>query len=320
VQCLVGNGEQWSVQSRSAADGTFRAVGCPPDVPLTVIARAQGFEELRRTGVAPAAEPLRLQLQRALPATARIVGVIVGPDGKPLANATITPLRRGSNYATGLQASGPDGRFATALLVPGSWTLIVGAPPWPTFVSEPLELGADAVCDVGTVRMEAGGNVRVVVDGEHERTRFLVTDGTRHTSSTLHPSEGALASDPLRPGEYRLLVSGEDTAAQSIPVTVRAGATTSLTVRPSRGVRQGLAIAAAMLDPLPPSVRIEVRAGGELLAVAAVRLTGGESAFASLCLRPGEYALTAMAGDREVGSCTFTVGEQEGPAVPLTLR
>jgi RNA polymerase sigma factor (sigma-70 family) len=321
VTCLGGNGEPWRASRRSDADGGFRAVGCPPGDLLSIDVHAKGFADLRRSGIAAGATVVRLRLQREAPPSARVVGTVTGVDGAPIANATVIPMRRGTNFSTDLRASDADGRFTTGLLSPGSWSLLIEASGWPTFCSEDLVLAAEAVHDLGVIRMLPGGTVRVTVDGERTGTRFVVTAAVAAApQSVLRDVGGALCSDPLRPGAYRLMVSGSDTAAAAIPFTVSTGEVTRLAVSPAKGVRQQVAIDVALLDIPPPWVLLQVHRGTELLARTPVKLAAGQAATASLCLRPGDYTVVADTGDRELARATFTVGEHEGPPLQLTLR
>jgi protocatechuate 3,4-dioxygenase beta subunit len=68
----------------TAADGTARVDRLGP-APYRVRAWAKGYDEVSRSGVVPAAAPLRLRLER--PATLAVT--VVTPDGKSVAGATV---------------------------------------------------------------------------------------------------------------------------------------------------------------------------------------------------------------------------------------
>ncbi len=310
----------WAQHARTDADGRFTVRNCPEGRQLTLSVRTQGFEELRRSGVVPGGKPVSLQLRRALPPSARITGIVVGPDGKPLANVSIVPSRRGSNRSTGVEVTGPDGRFDSGTVVPGTWTLVVRASDHPTFRSETRELAADTVWDLGTIQLVAGGHAEVTVDGDRTDVWLRVVDAVQQTGASLQDRDGVLVSEPLPPGEHRLVVSGKGAAAQSIPFTVRAGESTDVAVKLQRGVRQAITIAPPVLDPMPPWIRVRVLRGSEVLNVTSIELRAGEPSTGEVCLSPGDYALAAMDGDRTLATATFTVGEQQGPPVQLTLR
>jgi len=62
---------------------------------LTLIARGRGIEEQTRRDIDPAAGPLVVEVRQTLTASARVVGILVGPDGKPVANAHVAAARLG---------------------------------------------------------------------------------------------------------------------------------------------------------------------------------------------------------------------------------
>lgn len=320
VECMSSTPPIWALHVRTDDEGRFTVRNCPEGEQLTLNVRTQGFEELRRSGVVPGGEPVRVQLRRTLPPSARMTGIVVGPDGKPLANVSIMPLRRGSNVSTGIKVTGPDGRFDSDTVVPGTWTLIVRASDYPTFRSEARELAADAAWDLGTIQLVAGGHAKVTVDGDRTDVWFRVVDAAQEEWISLTDRDGALVSEPLAPGEHRLVVSGKGAAAQSIPFTVRAGETTNVAVKLARGVRQAIAIAPPLLDPLPPWITVRVFRGGDILVITSIELRAGKPSTGEVCLSPGDYTIAAMDGDRPLATASFTVGASEGAPLQLELH
>ena len=54
---------------------------------------SSGFEELRKGGVDPKAGEVELRVVRLPQRSAHITGAVVGPDGRPVANASVYPNR-----------------------------------------------------------------------------------------------------------------------------------------------------------------------------------------------------------------------------------
>ncbi len=320
LECLATSGApSWFAQARTDAEGGFAVPNCVEGSRLSVTVKASGFEELLRTGVDPCAA-IDLPMRRSLPATVRITGVVVAPDGKPLPNAMVSARRQGAQDSSGVIATGPDGRFECRALVPGTWTVTVRTSTHPNFTSEPRELAADAVWDLGTILLLDGGNAIVTVDGDQTGVYFRVVDVALRNWTSLTNEGKQLVSQKLAPGDHQLLVSGKTVAAQSIPFTVRTGEATQLAVKLAPGVRQRIEMASAILAPLPRGVSIRVHRGVQLIAYTGVSSEANQQATGEVCLPPGDYTLTAFDGDRQLASAAFSVGTTEAPPLRLELR
>lgn len=301
------------------AEGRFVVRNCPEDTLLTVTVQAKGFDELQRAGVVPGGEPLVLRLRRSPPPTARITGIVAGPDGKPIANAMVGIY---SNVMTRVDGntSGPDGRFDSGLVSPGTWQVCVMTSEHPQFESEARVLGANDVWDLGTIRLSAGGRATVAVDGDRTGMQLRIVDGAAKTWAVFTEVDGVLLSAPLAAGEHRLLVHGKNVAAQSIPFTVRAGETTKVAVKPAPGVRQRVELTTNALDPPPRFFDVRLHRGDELLFLSSFRPDAATRTTVDLCLPPGAFTLTATTDERELARTTFTVGATEGAPLRLALR
>lgn len=320
VECMSSTPPIWAQHTRTDDEGRFTVRNCPEGEQLTLNVRKQGFEELRRDGVVSGGEPVRLQLRRTLPPSARITGIVVDAGGKPVQNATVIPFARHARTSEGNKATGPDGRFECGPLVPGSWTVHVRSSEHPTFRSEALELAADAVRDLGTIVLPAAGRAEFRVDGDATGVVLSIADAAGLTAASLPADGDVRVSGPLAPGAYRVRVFGKTTAAQMIPITVRAGETTNVAVTLATGVQQRVEIAPLAIDPLPQAVRVSVLRAGEMLAVTGFVPQAGKPSDVSFCLPLGDYSVRATIDEREIASATFSVGERESPPVRLTPR
>jgi hypothetical protein len=279
-----------------------------------------GIEPLQRSGVDPKGGELELVVRRTQPATARIVGRIVSPDGKPVANARIEAIGTVRENSYPIWPSGADGRFDIGPFPPGSWRVNVRSSDFPTFRSPPRDIAPNATCDLGTIELVTGGWASVAIDGERATTSFRLLDASEACLSWLDRNGGARRrSEMLAPGDYRVMVFGDHVAAQTVPFTIRAAAETPVEIHVKPGVRQVVAI-----DPLKDfetsdGLNLRVAHGGDLVLTWRLPAHKNEPTTEELWLAPGEYTATASVAGRE-GRATFTIGGDERPAVRVEVK
>ena len=311
----------WGSHARTDAEGRFAVTNCPDGATLTVRARGLGIRNLQRTDVDPKAGTLELRVQRTLPPSARIIGHVVGPDGKPVPNARVSVSSEERFQTTGIHPTGEDGEFEFGPLVPGSWRVHVRGTAYPDFVTEPYRLDAEVTWKVGAIQLIHGGTAVVKIDGEDAAKVMLRVVDVGETLSLYVEKEngsGPRRTNPLPPGDYRLLVTGKGIAAQAVPFSIRAGAETKLEVRLQTGTSQRVEFVVPRGVTLKKPIRLRVLQGGEFVqrAWAFVRK---KAPVATVWLAPGKYRVTATAGDLR-GSVTFNVGPDPAPPVRIELR
>jgi len=321
VECFANRpsgGDAWFVFARTDAEGRVTAANCPEQGGISVSVRASGFEELRLPDVDPKQSPLELRAVRAAPRSARITGKVVAPDGLPVSNASVNAHRSDRPDQSGMKPTDAEGRFELGPLVPGTWTIIVRASSYPNYTSEPHELAADAVWDLGSVQLVAGGTAVVRVEGDRTDVNFAIVSAAGKGSTGFSESHDALVSGALVPGDYRLLVKGKTVAAQSLPFTVRGGEKSSLTVKLQPGVRQRFELKASASSTPPTDVTLHIHRGTELLVRTWVSLR--DDPTGEVCLSPGDYRVSLQVEGRTVASAAFSVGTTEGPPLRLEVR
>jgi RNA polymerase sigma-70 factor (ECF subfamily) len=301
------------------AQGCFVIANCPEGKVLVVHVYARGFESLRRTDVTPDA-PLELVMRRSQPMTVRIKGVVLSPDGKPLPNVMVYALGKVDPSRNDTQLTAADGRFELGPLVPATWAVWVDGSAYPDYRSEPRQLAADAVWDLGEIRLLESCRAILTVDGDRTDLRFRVVDAADNAWGSVVEENGVLVARRIAPGPHRILVQGKAVAAQSIPFMAQAGEPTHVAVKLVPGVRQRFEIAAAALDPLPYTANLQVRRGRELLASWWVLLQASQPANAELCLPRGDFTLTVSEGERQFATAAFSVGTTEAPPLRVELR
>ncbi|HZN38070.1 MAG TPA: carboxypeptidase-like regulatory domain-containing protein, partial [Planctomycetota bacterium] len=319
LMCFLSTGGSEMGSASTDREGHFAILNWPAGKVLVVRVYARGFESLRRTDVTPDA-PLEFVMRRSQPMTVRIKGVVMSPDGEPLPNLMVYGLGKVDPSRHDAQLTAADGRFELGPLVPATWAVWVDASAYPGYRSEPRELAADAVWDLGEIRLPESCRAILTVDGDRTDLSFRVVDATDNARGGVVEENGVLMARRIAPGPHRLLVQGKTVAAQSIPFMAQAGEPTHVAVKLVPGVRQRFEIAAQALDPLPNAANLHVRRGRELLASWWVSLQASQPANAELCLPPGDFTLTVSEGERQFATAAFSVGATEAAPLRVELR
>ena len=147
------------VDAESDSEGRFELKGLPAAEPLRLTARHSGYSEAQIGGiVVPLAEPLVVELRKG----STILGRVVGPEGEPIENASVTvtaPLGIGST-GFGLPAlTDVDGRFEVGGLGAGTRTLTARADGYQQREVEGLTILEDDELGPVEVRLEAGAEI-----------------------------------------------------------------------------------------------------------------------------------------------------------------
>jgi protocatechuate 3,4-dioxygenase beta subunit len=319
LMCFLSTGGSEMGSASTDREGHFAILNWPAGKVLVVRVYARGFENLRRTDVTPNA-PLELVMRRSQSMTVRIKGVVLSPDGKPLPNVMVYALGKVDPSRNDAQLTAADGRFELGPLVPATWTIWVDASAYPDYRSEPRELAADAVWDLGEIRLLESCRAILTVDGDRTDLSFRVVDAADNARGSVVEENGVLVARRIAPGPHRILVQGKTVAAQSIPFMAQAGEPTHVAVKLVPGIRQRFEIAAQALDPLPNSATLQVRRGKELLASWWVLLQASQPANTELCLPRGDFTLTVSEGERQFATAAFSVGTTEAPPLRVELR
>jgi len=311
--------KSWFKFAKTNAQGEFVADNCPEKGTVSIRVSARNFEELRKTGIDPHAGPVVMQLKRRPPPTVRISGTVVAPDGKPIQGATISASRKGARGGVGLESTDKNGRFELGPHPQGTWTITVRDGAYPTYRSEPRELGENGMWELGTITMQQGGTAVVKPTGAVEmKAYFYATDIKLKTTVGFQTINGLKKSSPMLPGDYLLLATGKGVASTSKSFTVRVGEETQLECEVQKGVDQSIKVTRADGQKLEP-FSVHVRRGTTLVARVWARAQPDGSLVAEACLAPGSY--TAVANRDELsGSTSLSIGATPGAQASITLR
>ncbi len=320
LQCMAETTDtRWGTFAPTDAKGRFAIPNCPETGTISISVHAQGFVEFRQRGVDPRAVDLLLRLQREAPSTVRITARVVGPDGKPVANASVSASRQDFRGSSGLEATDNDGRFELGPMAPGVWRVAVQCREHPDFESEPRELAADATWDLGTITLVHGGTAQLRLVGPTPAgARFYVSNTAGRRSGAMTDEAGGHLTSSLAPGDYLVIVAGKEIAAQTVPFTIRAGVQANVDVSVQPGTAQRLRC------ELPAGTSVEgvslrVLRGAVFVGRAFASVRESEPFTAEVWLAAGDYTVLAEAGALR-GSAAFTVGAANGQPVLVSLR
>lgn len=318
IECMAeGPQDQWVAIAHSDAQGRFVAANRPEQGKVALTANASGYQERMVRGVDPSKE-VELRLQRMQPATVRITGRVVDPDGRPVANAIAhafcQSVRSGSNH----DVTDDDGRFELGPLAPGEWALHVRAAGHPDFRSDARSLAANFAWDLGTITLQRGGTARLRLVGEPiDDTRFSVVDAARNQTFGVVTTADGKRTEALAAGDYLLLVQGPTVAATAVPFTIRVGEQAVVDAPLERAQPQAFRVEAPA-GAATDTVKLLLFRGETFVGRAWVDGTSQEPSGA-IGLAPGTYRAVGEVGALR-GSATFVVGTTSGPPVTIVLR
>ncbi|MEO6597290.1 MAG: carboxypeptidase regulatory-like domain-containing protein, partial [Planctomycetota bacterium] len=314
-------GDQWHAFENTDEHGRFAFQNCVEGRSIGIqVRRLSVFPEKLLEGVVPGPEELVIELPDA--AWVHIQGTVLDPDGKPLPNVHVSPMKKGAGGSPAETVDPQTGAFHYGPYPPGEYQLHLQSDGLPAILL-PFRLLADnEVWDVGELRFQPGGTalVQLVQDSAvtlpELRLSIYSAGGTR--TEFLELADGRGRTPPLAPGTYHLQVSGAGLACRQQPIEIRAGAETQIDVRVQTGVR-------AELEFAPPSgtpaMRIEVliadAQGQVVLRSEAWPRAGGTRLHVELV--PGSYTVQAT-GNGLQGSGNLTVAGSGGTklVIPLT--
>ena len=274
----------WFNFARTGKDGRFSIPNCPEKGSLTLRVRAKGFESTQRTvpdarsagevefRLQPKAAGQRAHHRQGARARRRATGKRHGPGGPEGRRHRHRIDANGTRTATSNSDRWSRGRCCSRFAPKGCHR----------FGASFQQVDAGSTWNVGTVRMAASGHVRLTARGAPEGTRFYVYDANWRLAARFDERDGALVSDPLAAGEYRLMVSGKQTAAQAKKLTVRVDEVKPLEVEVRAGVAQRFECDTSRLPPPVKGLRLVVMLQGE--PVARTWLAGGKTSAASEAL------------------------------------
>jgi len=297
-------------RARTGPGGTFRLTDLEPGKRTDLIVEHPGYVQARVPGVeVPTAEPLRIELK----VSRGLAGRVIGPEGEPVADASLTWVQEtrteggSSLQANPLGTTDGDGRFRAAGLTPGPIDLEVSALGYETRRVQGLQIPPDRDLEGMEIRLARGALLAVrVLSPEGEpvpgaRVRAdplspgrLPTLGARlrmsSSDSGRTDEEGACLVELAGPGSYSVRVYTEG-RVMSVPVEAGPGKT-PVEVRLARGATVSGRVTDRDGKGVPwVSIQLHGRQDGGFSANAGSLADGS---FTLADVPPGVYQLSAF--------------------------
>ncbi|MGA5895050.1 MFS transporter [Streptomyces venetus] len=206
-------------RSVAQADGSY-SLDAPGAGSYVLIASADGFQPQASTVVVND-EPVAYDI--LLSGTSGLTGLVrAAGSGQPVKDAMVIVTDvRGDLLATG--ATGEQGEFSFAELVPGAVTVAVNAAGHRPRAL-PVEVGGTGVTRV-EIDLDAGASVQGVVRAPHgplaDARVTLVDQAGNVVGSATTGTDGAYAFTDLDGGEYTVIATGYPPVATALTVTGR---------------------------------------------------------------------------------------------------
>ena len=229
------DGRGWVRGATAAADGRFAVTNCPPGKRVEVMVWGASIRAKTFAAIDPAAGEHEFRVIANAQVTARIVGHVVDHRGQPVDGGRVR-ARSPNASSNGVEAKLEKGRFDLGPLPAGTWRVSVLPDEHPYLLSDPWELAAGAVLNIGTLELQPSGRIRVRLRGaEGHKLHLSVSYEDGSPGSGIRGGGAERLSRPLAPGEYRVSVLGTGVASQVLPATVRAGEESVLDVTVEAG-------------------------------------------------------------------------------------
>jgi len=312
------------------AQGRFELTDWPDDAEAIEVREPSNWTSPAAATVPhrPSGEPLRIVVRANDRSTARVRAMVFGPDGAVLRQVDAVLWPDEFNMGANGDYDADTGRLECGPVKPGLYRLSVSAPGLGTLPSARLELAADETRDLGVLRFESPGRVRVRLVGAPaliaEQPHVALRQEGEEFATAIETRDGAGASGILSPGDYDVELLDWRLARRSKRVTVRSGEESEVELDLEPGTSRQLDFRVEDGVSLPPSVRVELRdARGELVESRVTRIgeTGELRSFV-VGLVLGVYTVDAFASDGRRASATFEVVELDASPTTtvLTLR
>jgi len=277
------------------------------------------FASAGASDVWPEREELVLHVDPSLLPSAHLRGSVLGPDGRALAGARLTPTRAGA-FNSPVAGTAADGSFALGPYPPGTWWLHVEAaelPDCPGLHLGPRELGPGETWECGAIQLLPGGALEVSAPAPPGSTLRLHVLGL-DSRGRLELADGLWRLAALAPGRYELALRGAGVAAALVPFEIRSNETTRLTLTPALGLASVVEVRGAGLDARQPP-RLVIRDAAGVRCVDQELWPEGGRFRCELALAPGTYAVECRGPQGTRAEAPLTVAPGVEPLV-LELR
>jgi len=307
---LNGSGGGGYVSARTDDQGRFTLKNVNHDKELRLKAEvgASMFPIEVFRAPPPATGELTLQLRDDQMPSIRLKGKLVGPDGEPFTNASLSPQMRGHGNTYGFKTE-EDGSFDYGPYPPGEYRLLVRAKGWANVRTPWRQYKQGEVVDLGSIELEPSGSLVVHLTGSAvpEKASFTIYNASGGYIGRIPIAAGQGQLGGLGSGDYRLQIRGKGVAAAIMPFTIRRGGETRLDVPAETGAPVAFSAAWPGRAPTYRLDMVVVDAAGQRVINVVGAFFGAKGALSGdYDLVPGRYRVTiATQGHR--GELEFEV-------------
>lgn len=323
VSANAGMTSRWHASAKSDAGGAFRFTDCASgSLELQLFAPEQSpiLPALTRA-LAPDEDEVELRIARDELPECSLAGRVLDEAGEP-AHGSVSLWRADASSARSIPLDA-EGRFAVERIPPGRFELIATMDGLPRASLALLDLRPRERLDLGELRLDAPGRVRITVGGAAPSasaaySTFLFRAQVDEASGrrAIHTSEMAQARDAdlgiaLAPGRYRLRAhASRGFADEERELEVRSGEETLVDLQPREGRFAHFEVVVPDAAALPERVRMRLfdEGGREFWDTRSPASPRESRRFGcGSNLRPGFYTLEAESADGRRASARFEV-------------
>lgn len=315
----------WGQETTDQA-GAFRIRNCPDGLLRLAVKRqvtdAEAVLEIAR--IQADGRDRRIVYDARQHAAGEIVMRVVDAAGEPLP-ADLVVWRVGSRFGTTRSATA-DGVVATGPIMPAGYRLVLQFQDGSQCALGRHELPAGQRLDLGTIRIEPAGTLRIEIVGgaglgDYDNLSLLPEQDLTALAFFAGDGDELPERIPLLPGRYWLMATGAGVADQRVSVVINAGATTEVTLAPRPGVACSFEVVGDDVDGVGDVAEAElIGPSGRMPLRAWVGMVQGAGlAIEPVTLPPGRYELLVRTDRGRAGSAVFEA-QGEHMAVEVSLH
>ncbi|MBI3817369.1 MAG: sigma-70 family RNA polymerase sigma factor [Planctomycetes bacterium] len=261
-----------------------------------------------------------------------IIGTLLGPNDQPVAGAQISAWRVGEQTSPIDFADPKTGTFKLSPYIPGQYRLTFFAKGFPSTTLPLHRVKHGETWDVGIVKLQNGGRIRVAFSQEAGAgaPEFTLVDSngwyTRPALEVVRDPAGdyAHSTESIAPGSYYINMHGKGVSVLSTPVVVSSDAETAVSIVAKAGAERTVKLkmrkpAEDASNQSPLSFEIRSKSGELILKTQAWPDANAGAYVAMFTLARGEYQFDAS-GDAGKASGTFTMADSDNPPLESPLQ
>jgi hypothetical protein len=247
-------------------------------------------------------------------------GIVLDDKGEPLTNVAVWAADRNGSRRTTNDVE--TGAFALGPYQAGDYMVWIRADGFAPFQTNYRSLTDGETWDLGELRMQRGGTLRLALIGQlasAERYVSIRAKGGGYQDNCK--TEGSIGrAGPFAAGEYYLQIEGADVVAEIVPFVIREARETQIDVPLRTGTKVTLRCEPRVGTPIPVGAQLHLStAGGVKLLRKEIWHREGQDLTYELMLLPGKYRVEATTAEHEVPARTSSV-EFEVASQAMTQR